>query len=163
MNKKTAVYPGAFDPITYGHIDVIKRALKIFDRLIIAVVEKPKKGLLFTAEERIGMVRAAINNLNIRNVDVESFDTLLVDYLKNKKIDFVVRGLRAVSDFDREFQMAVSNKDMDSNIETIFIMTDKKYFYLNSTLVKEVARYGGPLGGLVTKDVEKKLREKFVE
>jgi len=158
---KTAVYPGAFDPITYGHIDVIKRALEIFDKLIIAVVEKPRKELLFAKEERISMIKESVKELDIKNTDVESFDTLLVDYLKHKKINFVVRGLRAVSDFDREFQMAVANKDMNNDIETIFIVTDKKYFYLNSTLVKEVARYGGPLNGLVTKDVEKKLGEKF--
>jgi pantetheine-phosphate adenylyltransferase len=157
---KIAVYPGAFDPITYGHIDVIKRTLEIFDELIIAVVEKPRKELLFTTEERINMIKESIKEMNIKNIVVESFDTLLVEYLKDRNIGFVIRGLRAVSDFDREFQMAVANKDM-GGIDTIFIMTDKKYFYLNSTLVKEIARYGGPLKSIVPNVVEKRLREKF--
>ncbi|MEM7819874.1 MAG: pantetheine-phosphate adenylyltransferase [Candidatus Aenigmatarchaeota archaeon] len=155
---KIALYPGTFDPVTYGHIDVIKRALKLFDKIIVAVAENPRKELLFSTKERIQMIRDATKGLNI---DVESFDTLLVDYVKKKKIRFVIRGLRAVSDFDREFQMAVANKDMNNEIETIFIITDKKYFYLNSTLVKEVARCNGPLKNLVPKNVEKKLREKF--
>jgi len=158
MSEKIAVYPGTFDPITNGHIDVIKRALGIFDKIIVAVVDKPNKDLLFSTEDRIDMIKQAIND---KNIEIDSFDILLVDYLKSKKTKFVVRGLRAVSDFDREFQMAIANKDMSEGIETIFVMTDKRYFYLNSTLVKEVARYGGPLNGFVPANVEKKLKEKF--
>lgn len=160
MSRKTAVYPGTFDPITNGHIDVIKRALKIYDKLIIAVDEKPRKELLFSTEERIDMIKYATKDIGDR-VEVESFGTLLVDYAKTRGIKFIVRGLRAVSDFDREFQMAIANKEMGNDIETIFVMTDKDYFYLNSTLVKEVARYGGKISNFVPDYVEKKLREKF--
>jgi pantetheine-phosphate adenylyltransferase len=155
---KIAVYPGTFDPITNGHLDVIERALKIFDKLAIAVSSNPGKDLLFSTEERIDMIKAATKGMN---VDVFAFGSLLVDFMKRKKLKFVIRGLRAVSDFDREFQMAVANKDIENSVETIFIMTDKKYFYLNSTMVKEMARYGGPLSGLVPKNVEEALRKKF--
>jgi len=152
---KTAVYPGKFDPITFGHIDVIRRALKIFDRLIVAVAESSKE-TLFTKDERIEMIRRAT-----KNVEVESFSSLLVDYLKEKRLNIVVRGLRAVSDFDKEFQMAVMNNKLYPEMETIFIMTDKRYFYLNSRLIKELAKLGGSLEDFVPKNVEEKLREKF--
>lgn len=156
---KLAVYPGSFDPITNGHLDVIKRTLNIFDRVVVAVFdEPPKKKPLFTSEERVEMVKEATKDLN---VDVECFSGLLVDYLKKKNIKFVVRGLRAMSDFDREFQMAVVNKDLTPDVETIFIVTDKKYFYLNSTLVKELAKYRGRVKDLVPENVERMLEEKF--
>lgn len=156
---KTAVYPGSFDPVTNGHIDVIQRALKVFDRVVVAVLENKSKQPLFTIEERLDMAKQALANL--KNVEVESFSGLLVDYLKKKKTAFTIRGLRAMSDFDYEFQMAIANKNMNPEIETIFIATDKKYFYLNSRLVKELARLGGPLSDLVPKHVEDALREKF--
>jgi pantetheine-phosphate adenylyltransferase len=155
---RIAVYPGKFDPITYGHIDVIKRALKIFDKLTVAVAEFSDKQLLFAKDERVEMIRAATKGLN---VEVEGFSSMLVDYLKKKKVNVVVRGLRAVSDFDREFQMAVVNNKLYPDMETIFITTDKKYFYLNSTLIKELAKLGGSLKDFVPKNVEEKLREKF--
>jgi pantetheine-phosphate adenylyltransferase len=155
---KIAVYPGTFDPITNGHLDVIKRALKMFDKLIIAVSAKPSKTLTFSSKERVDMAKNATKGMNI---EVVEFDTLLADFMKSKKINFMIRGLRAVSDFDKEFQMAVANKDMGNDLETIFIMTDKKYFYLSSTLVKEVARYNGPLKDLVPKNVEEALKNKF--
>jgi len=154
---KIAIYPGKFDPITYGHVDVIKRALKIFDRLVVAVAEYPDKKLLFTKDERMEMIRESA----MKNVEVESFSSLLVDYLRERKINTVVRGLRAVSDFDKEFQMAVVNNKLYPDMETLFIMTDKKYFYLNSSLIKELARLGGPLEDFVPENVAKKLREKF--
>lgn len=155
---KVAVYPGSFDPVTNGHIDVVKRSLKIFDKVVIAVLENSKKEPLFTAAERIEMIGEATRGMN---VEIDSFSGLLVGYLKRRGTNFTIRGLRAMSDFDYEFQMAIANKSMDENIETVFIMTDKKYFYLNSRLVKELARLGGPLGELVPKHVEEKLREKF--
>jgi len=155
---RTAVYPGSFDPVTNGHIDVIKRSLKLFDKIIVAVLENSRKEPLFSVKERIEMIKAATKGMN---AEVESFSGLLVDYLKKKKTNFVIRGLRAMSDFDYEFQMAIANKSMNSEIETIFIMTDKKYFYLNSRLVKEMARLGGPLGEFVPRHVENELREKF--
>jgi len=160
INDKVAVYPGSFDPITNGHLDVIKRALSVFDKLIIAVSEKPEKKLFFTVEERIKMIKDAAKGLDVK---VESFDALLTEYVKKKKIKFVVRGLRAVSDFDREFQMAIANHELNPDMETFFIMTDKKYFYLNSTLVKELVKYGGNIKEMVPKNVEKALKDKFVE
>ncbi len=156
---KIAVYPGTFDPITNGHIDVIKRALGVFDKIIIAVAEKSsRKETLFTMDERIAMIKEATKGMK---VEVDGFSKLLVDYLKDKKIKVVIRGLRAVSDFDREFQMAVANNELYSDMETIFIMTDKKYFYLNSSLVRELARLGGSVNGLVPKNVEAALKKKF--
>lgn len=157
--KNIAVYPGTFDPITNGHVDVIKRALKIFDKVIVAVVENPSKKTLFTTEERVRMIR----ELKLKDVTVVSFDSLLVDYLKKKKLHIVVRGLRAMSDFEHEFQMAVANNKLYPDMETIFIMTDKKYFYLNSSIVKEIARFGGCLKDFVPENVEKALKKKFVK
>jgi pantetheine-phosphate adenylyltransferase len=156
---KTAVYPGSFDPVTNGHIDIIRRSLKIFDKVIVAVYEEPpKRQVLFSADERAEMIREATKGMS---VEIVVFSGLLVDYLKKKNINFIVRGLRALSDFDYEFQMAVVNKKLGADVETIFITTDKQYFYLNSTLVKELAKHGASLSDLVPKNVEKKLREKF--
>jgi pantetheine-phosphate adenylyltransferase len=156
---KTAVYPGSFDPITNGHIDVIVRAAKVFDRIIVAVLESRNKQPLFSIDERLDMAKAALSGID--NVEIDSFSGLLVDYLKKKGTKFTVRGLRAMSDFDYEFQMAIANKNMDTDMETFFVVTDKKYFYLNSRLVKELARLGGPLSELVPRSVEQKLAEKF--
>lgn len=156
---KVAVYPGTFDPITNGHVDVVKRALGLFDKVIIAVAEKSaRKDIMFTKEERIKMVKEATSSMD---VEVDSFPGLLVDYLKQKKLTNVIRGLRAVSDFDREFQMAVANNELYPEMETVFIMTDKSYFYLNSSLVRELARFGGSVKGLVPGNVENELRKKF--
>lgn len=155
---KIAVYPGTFDPITNGHMDVIQRALKIFDKLIIAVSTRPDKSVMFSSKERVDMIKTVTKGMSIEIVE---FDTLLTDFMKSRKLTFVIRGLRAVSDFDREFQMAVANKDLDKDIETVFMMTDKEYLYISSTMVKEIARYGGPLKNIVPKNVEEVLRKKF--
>lgn len=156
---KTAVYPGTFDPITNGHLDVVKRALRIFDRVIIAVADKSsRKATLFSAEERADMIKAATKGMN---VEVDGFSNLLVDYLKKKKVNTVIRGLRAVSDFDFEFQMAVANNELYPEMDTVFIMTDKKYFYLNSSLVREFARLGGSMKKLVPSNVEAALIKKL--
>jgi pantetheine-phosphate adenylyltransferase len=160
-NEKIAVYPGSFDPVTFGHIDVIRRSLKIFDRVIVAVLENDVKKPLFTLDERVAMIKGAL--AGEKNVDVDHFSGLLVDYMKKKNALFTVRGLRAMSDFDYEFQMAVANKDMVPAMETVFVVTDKKYFYLNSRLVKELARFGGPLSELVPENVELALKKKFGE
>ncbi|MFH2028300.1 MAG: pantetheine-phosphate adenylyltransferase [Nanoarchaeota archaeon] len=155
---KTAIFPGSLDPITMGHLDVMKRALRIFDKLIIAVGENPEKKCLFTKEERVKMIKEATKGLN---VEVEHFSGLLVDFAKKKKAKAIVRGLRAVSDFDFEFQSALMNRKICKDIETVFIMTRGMYSYLSASLVKESARLGANMKGMVPKNVEKELKRKF--
>ncbi len=155
---KIAIYPGSFDPITYGHIDIIKRALKIFDKLIVAVGTHYKKEPLFSVKERIALIKEVTKNMP---VEVDSFDGLLVDYVKKKDCKTIIRSLRAVSDFDYEFQMAVVNRKLCPELETVFLMTDKEYFFLNSTVVKEIAEHKGEISCLVPPPVEKALRRKL--
>ncbi len=156
---RVAVYPGSFDPVTNGHIDVIERALKIFDKVIVAVGDNPGKKPLFTTKERIDMLRESTKHL--KGIEVDSFSGLLLDFVKSKKSKIIIRGLRAVSDFEFEFQRALLNRVVDDEIETVFIMTKEHYVYLNSSIVKEMAMFGGKVNGLVPETVEKKLREKF--
>lgn len=157
--SKIAIYPGTFDPITNGHIDLIQRTLKIFDEVIIAVAPTPRKQPLFTLEERIQLIKQSIKNL--KRAKVESFDGLLVDYVKKEKGVAIVRGLRAISDFEYELQMALMNRYLDTNIEAVFMMPSEEYTFLSSTMVKEVASFGGGVKGFVPDVVEKALREKF--
>jgi pantetheine-phosphate adenylyltransferase len=158
IGSRIAVYPGTFDPITNGHIDIIRRALRMFDSIIIAVGDNVSKKPLFSPSERTGMIEKATKGMSVR---VETFSGLLVDYVKSRKCSVIIRSLRAVSDFDYEFQMAVMNREQDGDIETVFLMTDKEYFYLSSGLAKQIAQRGGRLSGLVPKNVEQKLREKL--
>lgn len=155
---KIAIYPGSFDPVTNGHLDVLKRALKIFDNVVIAVGENPDKKYLFSAKERMDMLENATKGLN---VEVDHFSGLLIDFAKKKKATAIVRGLRAVSDFDSEFQSALMNRKLDNRIETIFIMTRGMYCYLSASIVKEAACLGANLNGMVPMYVEKKLKSKF--
>ncbi|MFC2157388.1 pantetheine-phosphate adenylyltransferase [Acidobacteriota bacterium] len=157
--KKTAVYPGSFDPITNGHVDIIQRGLDIFDRLIVAVLENPKKNPLFSSEERVNMVKGLFKEQN--NISVTSFHGLLVDFVEERDADVVVRGLRAISDFEYEFQMALMNRKLNPEIETLFMMPNLKYSFLSSNLVKEVASLGGCLDGLVPAGVKAKLTDIF--
>jgi pantetheine-phosphate adenylyltransferase len=159
MCKKTAIYPGFFDPITNGHLSIVSRALKIFDRLIIAILKNPQKNPLFTIDERIHMITQALKSE--ANVEVDTFDGLLVDYAVKKDSNVVIRGLRALSDFEYEFQMALMNRKLNRNIQSIFLMTDYKWFYTSSTIIKEAASFGGDISGLVPKVVNQKLKEKF--
>ncbi|MGC8820514.1 MAG: pantetheine-phosphate adenylyltransferase [Fervidobacterium sp.] len=154
-----AVYPGSFDPITYGHIDIAKRASKLLDELHVVVMENKKKNYTFSIEERLQMVRECL--ADIPNVRVEKFSGLLVEYTRKNNINVVIRGLRAVSDFEYELQMALANKEICSGVETIFLMTDKSYSFLSSSLVKEVASFGGPILQWVPENVAKKLIEKL--
>jgi len=156
---KTAVYPGSFDPVTNGHIDVIERALRLFDKIVVAVGDNPEKKPFFSTKERLEMLKESIKHLN--NVEIDSFSGLLLDYVKKKKSKIIVRGLRAVSDFEFEFQRALMNRVVDQNIETVFIMTKEDFVYLDSSIIKEMAMFGGNISGMVPDIVEKKLKEKF--
>ncbi len=157
--EKIAVYPGSFDPLTYGHLDVIKRALNIFDKVIVAVGTNPEKKTLFTLDERFDMLKKATKNY--KNLEVDKFSGLLLDFVRKKGSNVIVRGLRAVSDFDFEFQRALLNRKIDTKVETVFIMTRGAYCYLDSSIVKEMARFNGSVKDLVPGLVEKKLKEKF--
>ncbi|OGW31390.1 MAG: pantetheine-phosphate adenylyltransferase [Nitrospirae bacterium RIFOXYB2_FULL_43_5] len=157
--KKTAIYPGTFDPITNGHIDLVKRGMRIFDEVIIAIATAQKKQPLFTISERLKLIKDAVRGL--KNVKVEAFSGLLVEYVESKKGVAVIRGLRAVSDFEYELQMALMNRRLDRNIETVFMMPSEEYTFLTSTIIREVASFGGSVKGLVPEAVERALKEKF--
>jgi len=153
-----AVYPGSFDPITNGHIDIIERGMKIFDSIIVAVLENPKKRPLFSTEERVVMIQDLFKDND--NVRVTSFHGLLINFVKRNNADIVIRGLRAISDFEYEFQMALMNRKLTPEIETFFMMPSLKYTFISSNLVKEVSSLGGCLEGLVPKEIEKQMLEK---
>lgn len=157
--KRTAIYPGTFDPITNGHLDLVKRALRIFDDLIIAVAPSQKKQPLFTISERLHMIKAAVKGY--KGAHVETFSGLLVSYVKEKRGIAILRGLRAVSDFEYELQMAHVNRRLDMDIETVFMMPSEEYSYLTSSIVREVVSFGGSVKGLVPEEVEEALKEKF--
>ncbi|HEW92163.1 MAG TPA: pantetheine-phosphate adenylyltransferase [Thermotogaceae bacterium] len=159
MRKGAIFYPGTFDPITYGHVDLIERASRIFDEVIIVVMKNIKKKPLFTLEERLDMLKNTVEK--IPNVSLDTHDGLLIDYVKKTGINVVLRGLRVVSDFDYEFQMALANKELCPDIETLFLMTNPKYSFISSSLVKEIAAMGGNLDPWVPDYVKKKLLEKL--
>ena len=159
MKKNTAVYPGTFDPITNGHLDIIERASVLFDRVIVTVALNSSKQPLFTKEERKEMIKKVTSKF--KNVEVDSFDGLLVNYAKKKKANTIIRGLRALSDFEYEFQMSLTNRKLAPGITTIFLMPNEKYSYLNSSLVKELARFKGEIKCFVPDYIRKKLLEKF--
>ena len=154
---KKAVYPGTFDPVTYGHLDVIKRGSKIFDELIIAVGHNPFKKPIFTVQERMDMLSE--NTRGIRNTKVDYFEGMLTDYMEKMQSNIILRGIRTVSDFEYEFQMALTNRVLKTDIETVFIMTSQEYSFLNSGLIKEVVSLGGDISKFVPSDVEKLLRK----
>ncbi|MEN8686771.1 MAG: pantetheine-phosphate adenylyltransferase [Desulfuromonadales bacterium] len=159
MNKKTAVYPGSFDPITYGHLDIIERGLEVFDEIVIAVARNSEKKSLFSTAERIRHIEETIGDNP--NVTVDTFDGLLVDYVLSKGAKVILRGLRAVSDFEYEFQVAQMNHNLKNEVETLFMMTSVPYGYLSSSIVKEVASLKGPVESLVPPVVRQALNEKF--
>lgn len=156
---RLAIYPGTFDPITNGHLDLVIRGIRIFDEVIIAVAPNPKKQPLFSLEERLRMIKES--TVGLGNVKVEAFNGLLVDYVKSKGGVAIIRGLRAVSDFEYELQIALMNRRLNSEIETVFMMPSEEYSFLTSSLVKEVSSFGGSVKGLVPEVVEKALQEKF--
>ncbi|MBI4452084.1 pantetheine-phosphate adenylyltransferase [Candidatus Woesearchaeota archaeon] len=157
---KTAVYPGTFDPVTYGHTDIIERALKIFDKLYIVVADNPQKAATFTKNERVAMLKDSLKKHN-SSIEVEYYDGLLLDYVKSKKSSVIVRGLRAISDFEFEFSRALLSRELEKYIETIFLMTKDDYAFLSSSIVKEIAMFHGSVRGFVPEVVERKLKEKF--
>lgn len=157
--KSIAVCSGSFDPVTLGHIDIIKRGSAVFEKVIVGVLNNINKQPLFTVEERMEMIREATKDLP--NVTVDSFDGLLIDYMKKVNANVILRGLRAVSDFEYEMQLTSMNRKLDNNIETFFIMTNNEYSFLSSSIVKEVAKYKGNISGLVPPVVEEALKKKF--
>jgi len=156
---KLAIYPGTFDPITNGHLDIIQRAVNLFDRVIVGVTTNPAKTPLFSADERVEMIQKSVSNL--ASVAVEHFDGLLMNYANKKEANVIVRGLRAITDFEFEFQMALVNRRLAEHVVTVFLMPNEKYTYLNSTIVKEVAKFDGDVRSFVPKDVDERLRKKF--
>lgn len=156
---KKAVYPGTFDPVTNGHLDVIRRGCIIFDTLIVAVGCNPLKDALFSVHERMEMIRDNIGDL--KNVEVDYFTGMLVDYLKKQQTNIILRGIRTVSDFEYEFQRALTNRVLRKEVETVFVMTSEQYSFLNSTLIKEAVSLGGSVSQFVPADVERRLKQKF--
>jgi pantetheine-phosphate adenylyltransferase len=157
--KTIAVYPGSFDPITNGHVDIIKRGLRMFDELVILVAYNPNKKSLFSVRERVEMIGEVIRDF--KNVRVDSFDGLLVDYVRDNGANVILRGLRALSDFEYEFQLALINRRLNREVETVFLMTGYKWFYTSSTIINEAASLGGSVKGLVPEIVNIKLQDKF--
>ncbi|HKJ18558.1 MAG TPA: pantetheine-phosphate adenylyltransferase [Xanthomonadales bacterium] len=162
MNStKTVVYPGTFDPITNGHTDLVSRAARVFDRVVVGIAESPHKKPLFNLEERIELAKTELDRLG--NVDVVGFDVLLIDFVSDVGADVIIRGLRAVSDFEYEFQLASMNRNLAPDIETLFLTPDENFGFISSTLVKEISRLGGDVSEFVSKEVSKALDQRFAE
>lgn len=159
FKKKIAIYPGSFDPLTNGHADVINRALEIFDEVIVAVLHNPSKKALFSSAERVEMIRQSFNG--IKPVLVETFDGLLVDYARMKNAVAVIRGMRAISDFENEFQMALMNRKLNKDVQSVFLMTGLRWIFTSSSIIKEAAQFGGDISDMVPEAVKLKLLEKF--
>ena len=156
--ERVAIYPGSFDPLTNGHVSLIERSLRIFDKVIVAIASNVRKDALFTIEERLEMIEQQFPD---ENIEVDSFNDLLIRYAQDRGVNVIVRGLRAVSDFEYELQMANMNRKLDDTIETVFMMTEESDFYVSSSLVKEVASFQGEVTGIVPDHVEEALRDKF--
>lgn len=158
---RTAVYPGTFDPMTNGHLDLVQRASQIFDQVIIAIARNDKKTPLFSFDERTELAQESLSGLT--NIEVDGFDGLLVDYAKSKQAGVIIRGLRAVSDFEFEFQMALANRKLDNQVETLFLMPNEDYTFISSSIVKDIARHGGDCDQFVPDAVARALRKKFAQ
>jgi pantetheine-phosphate adenylyltransferase len=159
QKNRIAIYPGSFDPLTNGHIDIIERALEIFDKVIVAVLNNPSKNALFTMEERVQMIKQSFNGKN--NILVDSFGGLLVDYAKMKDAVAIIRGMRALSDFESEFQMALMNRKLNKDVQSVFLMTGFRWIFTSSSIIKEAAQFGGDISDMVPKPVMVKMLEKF--
>jgi pantetheine-phosphate adenylyltransferase len=156
---KVAIYPGSFDPVTNGHIDIVERGLKLFDKLIVSILYNPSKDYLFTLEERVEMLKDSMKKM--KNIEIDSFDGLLVDYAASRKAQAILRGLRAMSDFEYEFQMALMNRRLNREVQTVFLMTGLRWIFTSSSIIKEAIQFGGNIEGMVPPLVQKKLMEKF--
>jgi len=159
LTQKIAIYPGTFDPVTSGHISIIKRGLKLFDKLIVTILHNPAKKTLFTVEERLEMLTISLKDFS--NIETDTFEGLLVDFAENRKADAILRGMRAVSDFDFEFQLALMNRRLNRNIQSVFLLTGLRWIFTSSSSIKEAARFGGNIEGMVPPIVDQKLKEKF--
>ena len=157
--SRVAIYPGSFDPITNGHLSLLRRGLQIFDKIIVAIAINPEKKPLFSLEERIDILKMVLKDYP--RIQVDHFQGLLVDYVRRQETNIVLRGLRAMSDFEYEFQLALMNRKLTQKVETVFMMTDYRWFYISSTIIKEAASLGGNIDGLVPEFVNQRLREKF--
>jgi pantetheine-phosphate adenylyltransferase len=157
--QRIAIYPGSFDPVTNGHVDIAQRGLRLFDKIIVAILENPVKNFLFTVEERMEMLKSSFEEYP--NIEVETFDGLLVDYAAKKDSIAILRGMRAVSDFEYEFQLALMNRKLNRDVQTVFLMTSLRWIFTSSSIIKEAARFGGDIKGMVPPIVNEKLKEKF--
>ncbi|MFZ0241785.1 MAG: pantetheine-phosphate adenylyltransferase [Desulfobacterales bacterium] len=156
---RIAIYPGSFDPVTNGHLDIVKRGLKLFDKIIVTILHNPGKQTLFSVEERLGMLRESMKSL--AHIEIDHYDGLLVDYAAERKAQAILRGMRAVSDFEFEFQMALMNRRLDREIQTVFLMTGLRWIFTSSSIIKEAARFGGNIEGMVPPLVLEQLKIKF--
>ncbi|MFH1017408.1 MAG: pantetheine-phosphate adenylyltransferase [Pseudomonadota bacterium] len=159
MNANVAVYAGHFDPFTLGHLNIVQRAEKVFERVIVAVAEDSPKKAMFTSEERVELIKDVFKGS--KQIEVDRFNGLLISYLRRKRASILIRGIRTVSDFEYEYQMALANKTLAEDIETFFMMTEGSYSYLSSTVIKEIARLGGDISHMVPKEIARRLREKY--
>mgnify|MGYP006300796287 CR=1 FL=1 len=159
--KRTAIYPGSFDPVTNGHLDIIKRGLTLFDRIIVTILSNPVKKALFSVEERIEMLETSLKN--IPNTEVDYFNGLLVDYADKRKASAILRGMRAVSDFEYEFQLALMNRKLNRDVQTVFLMTGLRWIFTSSSIIKEAAQFGGDITSMVPENVRRRLLERFEE
>jgi len=157
--RRIAIYPGSFDPVTNGHIDIAQRGLRLFDKIIVAILSNPVKDFLFTVEERIEMLESSFEEYP--NIEVETFDGLLVDYAAKKKSTAILRGMRAVSDFEYEFQLALMNRKLNREVQSVFLMTSLRWIFTSSSIIKEAAQFGGDIKGMVPPIVNEKLKKKF--
>jgi pantetheine-phosphate adenylyltransferase len=157
--KRIAVYPGSFDPVTYGHIDIVQRGRKLFDKIIVAILNNPAKNSLFPVEERLEMLRESMSE--IPGLTFDSFDGLLVDYVKRQGAQAILRGMRAVSDFEHEFQLALMNRKLNREVETVFLMTGMRWFFTSSSIIKEAASFGGDISDMVPPNVLHRVRAKY--
>jgi len=157
--ERVAIYPGSFDPVTNGHLDILERGLKLFDKIILAILTNPKKSFLFTLEQRIDMLEDSIKEFP--NVEIDTFDGLTVDFAAERNAQGILRGLRAMSDFEYEFQMALMNRRLNREIQTVFLMTGLRWIYTSSSIIKEAAQFGGNINGMVPPIVEKRIKEKY--